>query len=296
MPLFFMISGYCIGMKKDFADTKFIQELKKVFFRLILPYLVWSLLYIVISGKFDSAARYVATVTLRGIAPLWFLATLAMCELSFFAFSKLIRKHNTICKNIILAIVAIVSVIIGFVMQILKAELNLDADTMTRAGYYVFITFGRLFISLPPYILGYILKKSGFIYKAGKLISLIMGIVLICGVSVLVISLQLRNNCHLFYTNNYWMFTLVALLGAIGVMMLSYSAERIHLILGYLGQNSLGLMILHYIPFKTVKYSYNAVSPIWNNEIFISIAATIVATSATLGVIYLVKKKFFLYK
>ncbi len=283
-------------MKNNFAHTKFSQELKKVFFRLIVPYLVWSMLYIILADKLMSPTRYIATLTLRGLAPLWFLATLAMCEICFFAISKLIKKHSEIKQNIALVLFAVLSVLIGFVMLTLKTELNLSTNTMTMVGYFVFIAFGRLFISLPSYILGYIFARTKLIYKVGKITSLIGGIVLISGVSVLVIFCKIRTNCHLFYTNKYWLFILAALIGAVGVLMISYAVQRFGLVLGYLGQNSLGLMILHYTPFKTINHSYNAVSPIFNNEIFISIAATVVVTAVTVGVIYLVKKKFFIYK
>ena len=295
MPLFFMISGYCIGIKNNFAETKFCLELKKVFFRLILPYLIWSLLYIILADKLMSPTRYIATLTLRGLAPLWFLATLAMCELCFFGFSKLVKKLSNTKKITVMSLIAVLSILIGFIMQMLKTELDLSTETMTKVGYFVFITFGRLFISLPSYIFGYILAKTKLIYKVGKTLSVIIGIVLIAGVSLIVIFSRMRTNCHLFITNQYWLFTLTALLGAIGIMMIAYTIEKLSL-LGYLGQNSLGIMVLHYIPFKTINHSYNAVSPIWNNEIFISLAATVLVTAVTMGVIYLVKKKFFLFK
>ena len=296
MPLFFLISGYCAGMKKSFRDISFVSQAKKVFTRLIVPYLVWSLIYLFLSGGIASAERYTAVLTLRGIAPLWFLGTLAMCELVFFLMAKGLEKLGKNRQLIVFAIIAVVSILTGFIMRIIKVNCSLSTDNFTMVGYYLYNTFGRLFISLPSYILGFILIRINFVKSIGKVWSLIGSAVLLTTVVTVVISSKLAVNCHLFYTNKYWIFTLVSLCGAVGVFLLSYSVESFGKPLVYLGQNSLAIMILHYIPFKTVKYAGNAVSPIWDNDIFVGLTATLLTILATIAAIYLVKKKFFLYK
>ena len=296
MPLFFLISGYCIGMKKSYGEGKLLPELKKVFTKLIVPYLVWSAIYIFLSDKLTSPMHHTATLTLRGLAPLWFLATLAMCEIRFFAIAKAIKKCKPAGQYIILGVIAAASIIIGFTLRILAEKYDFSTETMTMAGYFIFIAIGRLFISLPSYILGFIISKTQLIYKFRKIPAFFVGALFITAVSFIVFLGNLKVNCHLFTTNHYWLFTLTSVLGALGIMLISYSVEKIGFGLSYLGQNSLGLMILHYVPFKTVKYSSVFVSVIWDNEIFISLAATAVATAVTMGAIYLVKKKFFIYK
>mgnify|MGYP003293551648 CR=1 FL=1 len=291
-----MISGYCIGIKNNFAELTFAQEFKKVFLRLLLPYFVWSLIYIILSDKLVSIKYYLATFTLRGLAPLWFLATLAMCEICFFTTLKIIKKRKEKQGLLIFILIGAICLALGFAMQVIKTELDLSTDTMTTAGYYLYVSVGRLFISIPSYILGYLLVKTGFLKRVNKVASFVIGALLLAIVAILVAVFNLKTNCHLFYTSNYLLFIITSFAGAAGILLISRCIENFGMGLSFIGQNSLGLMILHYPPFKTISYTSNAVAHLWSNENFISISATVITTAITLGFIYLVKKKFFLFK
>lgn len=291
-----MISGYCIGMKPYYGEGSVLKETKKIFIRLIVPYLVWSMVYMFIGGSVKSAERYIAVFTLRGIAPLWFLAALALCEFIFFIIAKATLALNKNRRLIVLGAIAVICLITGYALRFLNPYFE-DNDSNTEIIInYLFITFARFFISMPTFIFGYILSNTSVIYKISKKLGAVVGIALI-GIVVAAVSIcRLSVNTHLFSISNYWIFTVVSLCGSVGTILISYSIEDFAAALSFLGKNSLGLMILHYVPFKTLKYTGDLAAFIWNNQIFVSFLSLALTVLITIGAITLIKKKFFIFK
>lgn len=298
MPLFFVISGYCIGLK-DYSSQRMPRlwdEYKKISLNLLAPYFVWSFVYMYIGGSLESAERYKAVFTLRGIAPLWFLAALALCEFVLFAVLKITRTLSIRKQIFLFAGIAAVCITAGFGLFSLREFYELSAKHNGVATYYLFVTVSRFIISMPLVLLGYITAKANILKRFKKSTSAIAGILLMSVTVFLVIISRLEVNFHLFEPDNYWIFLLCSISGSAGVLMISRSAEKLLGFLGALGQNSLAIMILHYIPFKAIEYSGKIAAFVWNNELFVSFFASALTLGVCFVGIWLVKKKFFLYK
>lgn len=92
MPLFFVISGFLLfsHFKKRNFQIDMKQELVNRSISLLRPYFIWSMIYILLDIAISLIMqrdtigmileRCYATFTGRGIAPLWFLASLFIGE------------------------------------------------------------------------------------------------------------------------------------------------------------------------------------------------------------------------
>lgn len=97
MPLFFVLSGLGMGLRNGVHKSGF----KKICTHLLKPFYFWSIIYIVLGTcanlvlhrtviiKYLGERTY-ATVTGRGIAPLWFLFNLAIVEIIFISSMRLV--------------------------------------------------------------------------------------------------------------------------------------------------------------------------------------------------------------
>lgn len=294
MPLFFFITGYCLGLKKDtVVKPLFLQNLKKVGLTLFLPYIVWSYVYLVIAGRLYDVERLHAVYTTRGIAPIWFLATLGLCEILFFALKRLTYKLQSKTSNTIFAVAGLICLLCGFIMHTAEKANNLNSDTIGIPLYYLYIAFGRFFICMPMLIGGYFFSKGRVLYKMTKIPCLITGALLLTAVYFTVSLTGLETNIHLFYTNNFWVLMATGLAGAVGVMMVSYSLPVFTGIISLIGSNSIYFMLLHYKPFRIMYLSEQAFRFI-PNDYWYWICTSLLVLVFTAVNTWLVKKMFFL--
>ena len=89
MPLFFVVSGIPKGIINKCSNDK-KATVQKLFKRLMVPYFVWSVIYIILSvgvhfrdWREIVPERVWAVVSCRGVAPLWFLAALFISNVIF---------------------------------------------------------------------------------------------------------------------------------------------------------------------------------------------------------------------
>ena len=296
MPLFFFVTGYLSGLRKYQGDFSFSKQLKKIGLSLFVPYIVWSFVYMYIGGALENIERYKAVFTLRGIAPLWFLGALGLCELVFFGVMYLARKMGESKQIAFFVTLGVLSLALAFLMEYIKANFGLSAENPGVATYYVFVTVARFFLSFPVLVLGFLFAKADVLKRMGRVWCLILGLVLMGAVVSVTMLTDLKVNMHTFEISNLPLFVPVAFAGSVGVMMLSYSAGKFASPLSLLGQYSLGIMILHYMPFKALKYSLKLAGFVWGNEIFLSLFATILTLGISFLGVYLIKKKFFIFK
>ncbi len=296
MPLFFFVTGYLLGLRKYDGGFSLSKQLKKVGLTLFLPYFVWSFVYMYIGSALENLERYKAVFTLRGIAPLWFLAALGLCEVVFFAFIYITRKMGEGKRLVLLGILGVLSLTAGFLMEYIKLTLGLSSENPGVATYYMFVTLARFFLSFPVLVFGFFFSKADVPKRLGKAGCLIFGLVLMGGVVAVTLLCDLKVNLHTFDISSLMVFVPVAFAGSAGVLMLSYSVEKIASFLSLLGQYSLGIMILHYLPFKALKYSVELADFVWSNEIFTSFFATVLVLGISLLGVFLVKKRFFIIR
>lgn len=164
MPLFFIISGIALGLKSSFHCN--ISNVTK---RLLIPYIERSLLYTVLliirnkySWKSIFLERGYAAVTGRGIAPLWFLATLFEARIFLSGFENMIKgenwgKHKEVK---LLAICLAISVGLDMVLE------NIN----DRILQYPMVSLERMFLATIFVLIGYYVGVSGSLF----LISLCM--------------------------------------------------------------------------------------------------------------------------
>lgn len=297
MPLFFFLSGYCQGLK-EIVDIKisFFVKLKKIVFKLFLPYLIWSVIDLYISGELFISERLVAVITLRGIAPIWFLGALAIAEIAFLAFQTVLNKMNKSFCVLLYAGLAVLMFLAAFSLDILKINYNWSAETIGTGRYYAFITVGRFLVSFAILLCGYLFFKVDILRKFGKRYCGIIGAILLIALVILVKIINLNCNLHLFEFNVYGVFICAALLGSSCILMLAYSFAKYSKVLNYLGKISLGIMVLHYLPFRAMSYAAQIMSYICDNAFIISVFGTALTILISLLGVWLIKKKFFLSK
>ena len=124
IPLFFILSGLGIGLKYQSAYSLLNKkdEVINIFKRLLLPYFIWSLIYIIFSIIFIINAspdllpkllfeKFYSTICLYGISPLWFLSNLFISLVIFysFLFTKFQITYTTISHTIFIIITFILS-------------------------------------------------------------------------------------------------------------------------------------------------------------------------------------------
>jgi fucose 4-O-acetylase-like acetyltransferase len=131
MPAFILISGY---FAKGFQKEGY---LRKISFKLIIPYLIFQLIYSIFYFFLDSKETFVVD-PFDPHWSLWFLISLFFWNLFLFAFTKVDRK-------IALTFAVILSLLVGYV------------DWMTN-----YLSLSRTFVFFPLFLLGFYLKKQHF--------------------------------------------------------------------------------------------------------------------------------------
>lgn len=296
MPLFFFITGYCGGLKKDTGEKpKLSQNIRKISATLLLPYFVWSVVYLFIDGKIFKAERLKALFTTRGIAPIWFLATLFFCQFFYFILKSLTYKVKSKNANIIFACAALIFLGLSFVMYHTQSVYGLSTKSMGTTLYYLYIAAGRLFISIPVLIGGYLFSKGKVLFRLKKIPCLLLGTALITAVYFAVDFSDLEINLHLFSISNFPVFIFTAFAGATAILMISYSLPSVTKIISLIGTNSIYFMLLHYTPFKTMSISTQTFDFISNPVVF-WICSSILTMLITAAGTWVLKRGFFLGK
>ena len=150
MPLFFALTGLTNGIYGKRAASHFKSDLKKLF----VPYIIWSFIYLlaiilvrgVIPGKMDKlpgilSERFLAFVTGRGIAPIWFLLALFLGRTVYDLIRRAIsfdKRKNRVLVLLALGAISLVSIAI---FKKLSAMLPGTENTVYR---YLLITFFRI--------------------------------------------------------------------------------------------------------------------------------------------------------
>ena len=126
MPLFFIISGYLYNPKE-----KFLKFTKNKFLRIMIPYLIWAILYLVpyyifstsiISNLNINAIKDIGKLILNTLygtgynfmlrqnSALWFLPALFTMEILFYYLIKLSKsKKNDLIMLITILVINIIS-------------------------------------------------------------------------------------------------------------------------------------------------------------------------------------------
>lgn len=247
MPLFFVITGLLLGFqgrKLEKLDKIPTLKVGKLFKRLMVPYYIWSLVYMAAeflqhgnqNERIQGMLR--ATIITSGNAPLWFLATLFCTRILF----HLLKNRLFLTDKEIL----IGSLFLSFFASksyILMTDKGWMDPQLLR---FFTIALFRIFPSLFFVSFGYFL--SGQLGRKDKQRDLCIGIT---SMLILLISVALYFpgvNMHIFKLNDMLYFLLTGITGSVGMLHLCRCMPDNIKPLRELGLDSMDIMALHYDP------------------------------------------------
>lgn len=256
MPLFFIVSGLLMAVKKE-DDNDFRQVVAKKWKGIMVPYLWFSLSYFVIDilnvtviGNIDTHTFIVDTIsslTFYGMSVLWFLPALFLASISFLFINSRLSSKITPIALIIISVVSYViklqlanvydenseSLLITSIINVIYIVLR-AAVALSFVGYAFYIR--RLYER-------FVLEKRKCQFIENKIIAIIIGVAML----IINISLAMVNNCvdlRNIILNNVPIYFVSAFMGCYGIILILKSLPPIKLIT-YFGKNSLIVMADH---------------------------------------------------
>lgn len=251
MPLFFTITGMCLFYKFQRNEIYFRNEVKKLCLHLLVPFYTWSILYMLPAILVTRTAtvssiqeRLWAMISLRGAAPIWFLAALFIGEVIVIGILKITQKQH-IYLRISIVLVGIVTILVNEWYKVFVQE-----NTMILI-LYPLITVCRNFFSVFFLLIGYEFANVLFTMEKKDVVKIAVSSFVILIILQLVV--ELGNNMH---TNEYKsaiLFLVTGILGSFWVIGSSFCLPDKMTGLSKIGTKSFDLMVLHYPPVPTIK-------------------------------------------
>ena len=241
MPLFFIASGIISGLQRN-LQCNIVKTAKK----LLIPYFFWSFVYIIlfaIQNKVSLLERVYATITCRGIAPLWFLATLFVTKIFLSEYEKRIENFITskVKRQILLILICLV---LALALKVLVK--NIQSPIIC----YPIISVARVFLATIFESMGYLIglnwKSIGQYKKAFFMIS---------GLCFFIVQSITQNtvNMHTYTFDSLVIFIITGLTGTLFLLETCLMLPRNIKVLSEIGKSSMDIMILHYPPMPILK-------------------------------------------
>lgn len=280
MPLFFVITGIITYNK--FTTNNYIRLstiVKKIYHSLFIPYILWSLVYIIPPMLYKHTVNYeriYAVLSFRGVAPIWFLSALFFSQIILYFYLCSFKYSK--CRNyIIVIILAIVTVATSEWYTIFRGN-----DYIVE---YPIIFLLRVVPSVMFLLCGY--EMARYINKSAKVI---FSTSLLVFIIVNILS-DFNVNMHLYSFSNPYMFIVSGICGSTfivsGCVLLK---ENIH-VLQYMGRNSLNIMAIHYYPMSVMWLAVFFSEHIFDKISLVFVfCATMIITIALDRVIAFIKK------
>ena len=291
MPLFFMISGVTLELSFYRHGENGAIRLVKRALMLLVSYLFWSGIYqylIKFSGRSVNLHEELCCIlTLRGRAPIWFLAALSAAEFAFIILHRFLFRSEK--KYAALPLLAIIMMIL---CTKLLTQLNLSFDNL--AVQYLTISLIRLFPSLVFLISGSLLFRFLHNYSNNTVL-MSMGALLLVLTAALTVLFRNSINMHLAVFGNVFLFYINAWLGAAGTMFLSKGICGVikTRILPSIGRNSCGIMVFHYPPyFLTFHYAQVVCTLLGISNRFLAFAVCLAISVLALNLLTEIIKKY----
>ncbi len=255
LSIFFIISGFLVCRNRKAVPEK-KAVLKKLFKSLMVPYLIFSLILIIVHisknlilyGTLvteDNICNIYAALTLRGISTLWFLPSMFIGRLIFEltgSYKLKVWKQCAVC-------IALTAILI-----ILSIAFGMFRKTMSVWITYPFLTFVKGITAYVFFLSGWIIGKAEQKTGVDKLTKFlcISGFILNIILSLFNRRVDMNNFSFGIYP---LMFFVCGLLGSVGLIVLLralYSVSRIRLT-ELIGRNSLFFMLTHPFMLKAAK-------------------------------------------
>lgn len=238
VPLFFIISGFTF----ESINKGFLNFVKNKFVRLLVPYFIWSVLFLIpyylFGGSVDESFGNTGSFSLinnlcnilygvgvnsslKQNTPLWFLPALFSMEFIFYFICKIQGKKKHIFILIFLFFISIFSY--KYITFIFPFGLN----TVLNLGIFFYF--------------GYLMKKYNIVNKYYKKNYLLIAFLLI-GISFGIINESI--SCVDYYYGNIFMFYVTSFFLSLFVIFISklmVTNKEIE----YVGKNTMGILIFH---------------------------------------------------
>lgn len=248
MPLFFMLSGMLIHIKKEYNlpfKTIFIKKIKSM----MIPYISFSVIYLVyylIKGLQDSASipsfyeQIYNFFSLYGIDVMWFLPALFMGELACILFVKALLKLKVRAWVAHLITSAVLFAFSMFLYVLWTNILSLFESIVIYklCVFLIRVIFVAFFIEISYFVILLTnIKIKKFMYP-------IIGFVLLAICLILSTKLGAVNFQMLAFDHILPAF-INAIIGSVGIVCLVYLLPDIK-ILSFFGRNSLIIFATHF--------------------------------------------------
>ncbi|WP_439328111.1 acyltransferase family protein [Lonepinella sp. BR2357] len=252
MPLFFILSGIILEHKNNILNKT--TKIRKIIYTYLIPYLSWSIIYILLLVYYTPnnweeiiTERSIATITGRGIAPLWFLFTLAISEIIFLLLLRFKEYKKT--KNETFFVYFILITILTTIFLY-----NIKMQTNILFFKYLYISAYRIIPALFFISLGYI-SYPIILSKTKNLNKLVLAIML--AFITFGINNYTKNsvNLHLMgLGHSPYIFFMTGILGSLSVILFCTVLPNNLSLLSSIGKHSFTIMVLHYPPFKIIYF------------------------------------------
>lgn len=252
VPIFFVAAG-CLAYHKKDEVIAFKEFVKKRFYMLLIPYIVFSLFNSVqklgiycLTGRMskDAFKNEMVELMITGNGTVWFLLTLFILEVIFYGLFKPRVVHKE--RTVIVWIIMLLLLVLPFYYQV-HSPLGILLIRIPEAlGYYL---FGFL-------LAGFLLKYSNMKYMR------YIGLVGILG--GFIISICCKVNCNFFggvfeQPRQTLSSALLSCTGYACLFQQTVSVEVVHMTLTYFGKKSLLYMLAHPTFLMLFIYPFGAV-------------------------------------
>lgn len=279
--LFFILSGYTFKIKQE---ERFIKFVKNKFLRIMIPYFIWALLFLIpylilgqnigdsigTTSSFNVKNQLINIVygngnasALKQNSSLWFLPALFSMEIIYYYIIKLIDKIKKIEIPILLS-----SIVICYITYYLPVILPWGINTALNLGIF--------------FLAGYLFKKHNLFTK-DKLFRLLYIIpIFIVGILACLINNK-TVSCIDYAYGNFSLALLSGICLSCVVLYISFLINN-NKILEYIGKNTMGILIFHKIIILIFQTKLGYVSKLLrSSNIFIELVLSVTITFISIG-------------
>lgn len=292
VPLFFLISGYVFKVKNNF-----IEFFKNKFIRIMIPYFVWAVLFLIpymilgenvssnleVNAGFNIKQQFVKIIygngnlsALRQNSSLWFLPALFSMQIIFYLIIKYLDKNKN-SKYILM----FTMLILGYLCsKYLKFIFPWGINTTICLGIFFYI--------------GYILKRDNFLERVKYFNNIYFFIVTVI-IGSFSCFLNYRNvNCMDYEYGNYFLAILSGISFSMAILYISRKIDN-NKIMEYIGRNTMGIVIFHKLIVLVFQTKLGKISSLLINsnfivELAISLLITVISIFISLIINYIVDK------
>ncbi|MBP3635030.1 MAG: acyltransferase [Bacilli bacterium] len=272
--LFFILSGYTFKLKNE----SFLSFIKNKFIRIMIPYFVWAVLFLIpymilgskvgdtigTTSSFDLSKQLLNVLygngnmsALKQNSALWFLPALFTMEVVYYLIIRLVNKYKKITFPVLISSISINYIVNAFLPIILPWGINTA------------LTLGTFFY------LGYLFKNYKVFENNSKLFNKYY-IIIILIIGVLACFFNKSNVSCIEYEYGY--FTLALISGLCLSIVFIYIAYLINKnkVLEYIGRNTMGILIFHKLIILIFQTKLGIISKLLkNSNIYLELSLSI---------------------